>query len=244
MEVTICGAVPPFNWALAGKLVVAFLAHPAILDVTRNAQGSIIQKVFHIDQIQGLLPDWGLLALTTKGLYPSHSALYNRADLPGAGKLIRLRRIGETRGETATLLGPRTSRLAQLVQDTTTNQRQVSLVYGTGGAKRQRLIESAVISTGLPGSFIHAGIRRPVYGTRMIANMEDTIWRGDKPRWAVERDCSEEEYAQAATNLWRKRWLDKLHTRVLSTNKQVVGLADVLEGVQAEVDDVDPQSVS
>lgn len=244
MEVSICGALPPFSWALAGKLVVSFLAHPAILGVTQNAQGSIVQKVFAIDSLRTALPDWGILGITTKGLYPSHSALYNRADVPASTGTLRMRRIGETRGATATLLGPRTARLAQHVQDVNDNKRQVSLVYGTGGAKRQRLIESAVISTGLPGSFIHAGIRRPVYGMRFASNIEEIIWCGAEPKWLVERYTSGESYSDAALALWRKRWLTKLGARLQKTDEVVPGLVNVLEGNGIQDDDVDSPAVS
>jgi hypothetical protein len=111
-----------------------------------------------------IIPSLGILALTTRGLYPGHSALYNRAEIPGRAGALRLRQIGETRGTTTTLLRLRTGKLAQLILEVSASGRKVSMRYGTGGAKRQRAIEAAVLSMGLPETFVHAGLRRPIYG--------------------------------------------------------------------------------
>ena len=146
MEVTICGAVPPFSTALAGKLVIAFLGHPEIIKSTVGTMGSITGDVFEQSEFSDLMPDHGLLGLTTKGLYPFHSALYNRASVIGPdGTQFPLRKIGETKGATTTLLSSQTARLAQELLDEDSVER-VSSKYGTGGAKRHRRLESAALS--------------------------------------------------------------------------------------------------
>src|SRR5205823_3355219 len=153
--------------ALGGKLVVSFLAHPEILGSTKGAPGEIVQSLFDIERIERLLPHTGLLALTTKGLYPGHSALYNRASVPGfGGERIPLRKLGETRGESTMLVKERTARLAQRVADDARETGRVALVYGTGGSKRMRFLESAAVECGLPKKIVHAGIKRPIYGMR------------------------------------------------------------------------------
>ncbi len=214
MEVTVCGAVPPFANGLGGKLVVAFLAHPAVLDVLLGTTSSILRDIFDLPRLEKILPHWGLLALTTKGLYPGHSALYNRASVPASSREIRLRKIGETRGSTTNLLSARTGKLAHLVMEAAASHRRVSRTYGTGGAKRQRSIESAVLSIGLPGSFVHAGIRRPVYGLPLVSNLPSVVWAGDEPRWLIDRHPAPDMYAAAAVRLWRARWLAKAADRL------------------------------
>ncbi len=238
MEVTICGALPPFTSVLGGKLVVAFLGHPAVLGTSRSSQGSILQKVFDVRSVMALLPDSGMLALTTKGLYPGHSILYNRAEIPGAIRPLRLRKIGDTKGETASLFGTRTARLAQMLQDTTGDHTSVtglvSTVYGTGGAKRQRRIESAVLSTGLPGDFVHAGIRRPIYGLRLAGNVEDVIWAGEQPRWIVDHEVDAVQYSQRAVSLWRERWLERALSRLSGRQESLQGLVALLDSKPEE----------
>ncbi len=231
MEVTVCGAIPPFTHALGGKLVVTFLAHPQILSVTQRTDSSILRNIFDVEQVQQLLPNYGILALTTKGLYPSHSALYNRAEVPGIVNAIRLEKLGETKGQTATLFSARTAKLARLMQSAFEGRRLVSTVYGTGGAKRQRLIESAILSMGLPETFVHAGIRRPVYGLPMVRNPEGVIWAGEEPSWLVERGSNARSYSEQATLLWRKRWFGRVESRLQTIPEQIPGLLEALDSI-------------
>jgi hypothetical protein len=227
MEVTVCGGLPPFTVGLAGKLVVAFLGHPEIIELGRTSTGSILLDVFDKDLIADLLPDHGLLAITTKGLYPGHSALYNRAVLPGPKGPLRLRHIGDTRGSTTALLHNRTGKLAKLVVAGGERDRRVSLVYGTGGAKRQRSIQSASLSIGLPSDFAHAGIHRPIYGIRFASNVEEVIWRGAAPAWNLDRAWDSSEYSRRAVDVWRQRWLGTSQRRLLGHGK-LSGVLDAL----------------
>lgn len=232
MEVTICGAVPPFAHGLGGKLVVAFLGHPAILDVTRSAPGSILQQVFEIERVVPMIPSVGILALTTRGLYPRHSALYNRAEIPGREGALRLRRIGETRGTTTTLLRLRTGKLAQLMLEVSASNRKVSMKYGTGGAKRQRAMESAVLSMGLPETFVHAGIRRPIYGVRMAENLEGVMWAGEDPRWAVLRGEDAARYSERAVSMWQVRWREQVERRLSDEHTRLPGVFEALDEIE------------
>jgi hypothetical protein len=224
MEATICGALPPFSRALAGKLVVSFLAHPGVLGSTKGAPGEIIKSLFDVSRIESLLPDTGMLALTTKGLYPGHSALYNRAKVPGAdGRAIVLRKLGETRGESTMLIRERTARLAQRVARARETGR-VALVYGTGGSKRMRFLESAMTECGLPQRIVHAGIKRPVYGMRFVSNLPEVVWRGAHPDWLIDPAASAEEYSRRATQLWRSLWGARALTAATSHPSPIAGL--------------------
>jgi hypothetical protein len=225
MEATICGALPPFSKALAGKLVVAFLAHPTVLSSTQGGPGEIIKSLFDVNRIKSLLPDTGMLALTTKGLYPGHSALYNRATVPGTDdRAIILRKLGDTRGESTMLVRERTARLAQRVAERARETGRVALVYGTGGSKRMRFLESAAIECGLPQRIVHAGIKRPVYGMRFVSNLPEVIWRGAHPEWLVDPVASADEYSRRATQLWRSRWGARVLTAATSHPSPVAGL--------------------
>lgn len=226
MEVTVCGALPPFAAALGGKLVVAFLSHPNIVDSTIGEPGLIHRQVFDAERTAALLPNWGILALTTKGLYPGHSALYNRAEIAGLSRPAKLRKIGETRGTTTTLLSYRTTRLAERLVGEGAAGSRVSRRYGTGGAKRQRILESAVVSSGLPMALVHAGIRRPVYGVRLVENLERIIWAGDTPKWRIQREAGAEEHADGAVSTWRQRWLERALERLGRSAGPVAGVFD------------------
>ena len=236
LEVTICGAIPPMSSMLGGKLVVSFLAHPKILDITKHSSGTITSQMFDQSELDKLMPSCGVLGATTKGLYPGHSALYNRSSVPGLRGPIPLRKIGDTRGTSTSLLTPRTARLAQRVLDTSSSSRQVSLRYGSGGAKRQRRIEAAVLSTGLPEAIVHSGIRRPIYGIRFVDNVGSVVWALEQPNWIVPRSEPSTEFEALASTTWRSRWLETATKRLANASEpSVIGTTAALRKLTPDV---------
>jgi hypothetical protein len=226
LEVTLCGAVPPFTSGLAGKLVTSFFAHPQIRDAVVGPPGALVQQVMKAEDYLAVIPNHGVLAITTKGLYPGHSALYNRASIPGADTDLKLRKLGSTKGHTTTLLSERTARLAQRLSDG--DEGAVSRVYGTGGAKRQRALESAAVACGLPESLVHAGIRRPMYGVALATNLPDVVWAGRSPHWAVPLSQSHDDYAASAVEQWRERWLSAASRRLREGPSTIPGTIECL----------------
>lgn len=206
MEVTVCGALPPFSDALGGKLVVSHLADPRVRSAVSAPPGEILRSLMDVDQYSDEMPRGGLLAVTTRGLYPGHSALYNRSGVPVLNGDGRFRKIGDTKGETTTLLSDTTARLAYAI-DKSRDETAVSRTYGTGGAKRQRAFEKAALESGLPSSLVHAGIRRPMYAMALASNLPEIIWAGSDPEWSIDTSLSERDYAAIATAEWRTRWL-------------------------------------
>src|SRR5262249_24987466 len=144
LDISICGALPPFSFALGGKLMIAFLGDPRVRRICATPAGTILQGIFNRETLAQQLPTCGAVLLTTKGLYPGHSAQYERAVVPGRAAPLKLRRVGTTRGITTSLLSRRSYELASLLLDHRTSARTVSSVFGSGGNKRQRRIEAAV----------------------------------------------------------------------------------------------------
>jgi len=215
LEATVCGAVPPFSHALGGKLLVSFLSHPSVIDATMDCEGALLDWSFDSDRLKDLLPSKGMLCLTTKGLYAEHAAIYNRGDVPGLLRSIRMVHLDNTSGTTTTLISAQTHQYAkQMLHDDDSSAMRVSDVYGSGGAKRHRVIEKATIDVGLPARLAMAGIRRPVYGLNYVSNAPAVSWLGEEPCWLVDRQESIDEFSERATDLWRQRWLSRAIDRI------------------------------
>ena len=213
LEVGICGAVPPFAQALGGKLMIEFFAHPDILRSSSQSESSLLSWSFDMEALDSELPRTGLLCISTKGLYANHAPLYERAEMPGKIRPVKLRHLANTGGQTTSLVSERTARFAGSVIEGRDGSNTVSKLYGTGGAKRHRLIEAAVSRSGLPGMIAHAGIHRPVYGASFVANAPDVAWFNEAPEWLVDPNVTPVEYDARAVALWRKRWLARAESR-------------------------------
>src|SRR5262249_26562774 len=83
----------------------------------------------------------------------------------------------------------------------------VSREYGSGGAKRQRTIETAVAVLRLPSGIVHPRLRRPVYAAAFVRNLQDVALTNAIPLWAIEPSVSGADYCASALVLWRRRWL-------------------------------------
>lgn len=215
MEATVCGAVPPFSSALGGKLLVSFLSHPDVVASTMAAESELIGWSFDSERLWALLPALGMLCITTKGLYSNHAAIYNRSELPGRDKPLRLRHLANTDGITTSLISDKTTRYARLLlENPNSNKARVSSVYGSGGAKRHRAIHAAVVKVGLAPRLAFAGIKRPVYGTEFVSNAASVCWLGEEPDWLIRREEGSDSFTERAVGSWRQRWLERASIRV------------------------------
>lgn len=217
MEVTVCGALPPFSDALVGKLLVAHFAHPDVVSAVVTPPGELLAWSFDLDRLAPHVSSEGMLAVTTKGLYSHHAPLYHRGTVPGVSSPLRLHRIAMTEGTTTTLLSSDTARLARTVLESGAllgQASKVSQVYGSGGAKRHRSIEAAAVASRISKDLINAGIRRPVYGVSFVSNAVNVAWEAAEPRWLIPRDVNPEQYSAAATDMWRSRWLERSVRRI------------------------------
>ena len=76
-------------------------------------------------------------------------------------------------------------------------------------------------------AIVHAGIRRPVYGTVFAANVPEVIWGLDEPQWLTFAGDSS-AYSQAATHMWLDRWSQTIEARYPNTRTRIDGTLDVL----------------
>jgi hypothetical protein len=215
VEATICGALPPFGPYLVGKLMVAMFAHPEVRALTDRPLGTIAEGVFWGEKLTQLLPVSGVLMVTTKGLWPGHSAQYNNASAVGASTPLKLKRIGDTQGVTASHVSDRTMKLAESFLSAGRHE-GVSREFGSGGGKRQRTIERATTVIGLPQRTAHALIRRPVYAVSLVTNMKDVAVFNEEPQWSAipyARGLDAQAYCDEALAMWRKRWFRVIEQR-------------------------------
>ena len=229
MEVTVCGALPPFSQALGGKLLVAFFGHPYVVRATITPMGELLSWAFDVDALTAEIVSAGLTAVTTKGLYSKHSPLYHRSQMPGRDGPLRLLHLANTDGNTTSLLSSTSVSAARALLTARAELAPViSPVYGSGGAKRHRVLETAARQVRLPASVVNAGIQRPVYGASLVTNASDICWAGADPEWAINHEASPEEYATMATELWRSVWLERAVQRVRDY-VFIPGLPEILE---------------
>jgi hypothetical protein len=208
-EVVICGALPPFGNLLIGKMVAMMMNHPEIRASLDRDIGVLLQDTFDFHKLEAWLPRYGPLLVTTKGLYPRHSAQYNRVRIVKHDGHIPLKKLGSTIGQTMSNISDRTMRLAVEI-NIRLGEKGVSREYGSGGSKRQRIIQKASTIVGINPAVMYADITRPVYGLSLVTNSQAVVLAGSQPEWRDSGGLIDDAaiYEEKTVHLWRKQWLN------------------------------------
>ena len=215
-EVVICGALPPFGNLLGGKVVAMMMNHPLVRATLDREIGVLLAGSFDREKIEDWLPRFGPLLTTTKGLFPNHSAQYNRVRIPAGQETIKLEKLGLTQGQTMSHISDRTMSFAVEI-NVRMGEKGISREYGSGGAKRQRILQSAARVVGLDSSGLYADVTRPVYGCLFLTNPQGVVLGGETPEWKDTgmRSQNSKDYEDAVLRLWRKKWLPSAENRQL-----------------------------
>lgn len=210
MEITVCGAAPPYNHLLAGKLACLMMLSPRVIadyyDRYKD-QGSIIAS-----QMAGrpIVKSPHLVLLGTTSLYAERSSQYNRVVLPRgslSGQLTDLRYF--ERGLTGGFGQPNLSRRTEAALAGLSTQRggyrNVNFEFGEGQSPKLRQLREGFSALGLDSSeLLKHGSSRIVYLAPLVDNARRYLLGIEtQPRASGDPSKSDARVAE----FWRSRWL-------------------------------------
>jgi hypothetical protein len=214
MDITVCGAVAPYNLLLGGKLVCLLLCSPEVVNQYERRyenQTSLIASSMRGAPIHRKAR---LVLLCTTSLYGSALSQYSRVKVPAeavGGKpheKIEYRSIGlsegfgsfhisqETLGHMATLIGR------------SKEARKVNSIFGEGVNPLMRKIREGLELLGLPSDvLLNHGNKRIVYGVSLARNFRDVLLGfADSAHYNLPL-TKERMRTQMLADFWRQRWL-------------------------------------
>jgi hypothetical protein len=206
-DVSVCGAVAPYNHLLVGKLVALLMASSDVMDAYRmrySAQVSIISS-----QMAGraVYRPANLKVITTTSLYGKGSSQYNRLrlrredyDFISAG--VSWEEIATTAGYGTVHLSNATTRVLRDFTDQLRGARHVNHRFGEGASPRMRQIRQALDDLGIESSrILHHATPRIFFGCEVHEGAKAELL-GLRPN-SDSQGCSAALIAEA----WRRRWL-------------------------------------
>jgi hypothetical protein len=209
MDITTCGATPPYGPLLAGKLACLLMLTPFVRDAVRRAyqdEPSVIAS-----QMAGrpIVKPPTLLMLTTTSLYPERSSQYNRLRLP-AGTMrsqrgdLAFTDVGRSQGHGSTHLSTEAEDLLAEVAASRRDFRNVNFVFGEGqSAKLRELREAtAVLNLGAADLLRHDS-PRIVYVAPLVASPQRVLLGLDP----IPHTAADDDGVEAVAEFWRSRWL-------------------------------------
>ena len=215
LELNVCGAIPPYNELLAGKLAALLMISPQVVTDYRRRYGKRPSDIASRMKGETVVRPADLIYVGTSSLYRVGSSQYNRVKLP-AGLLrpdapeIKWHQLGETSGYGTLHI----SRLTMQCLEEASRDKGVDYVnhiFGEGPSPKMRAIRQAlgtVMEPGFSGDLTKHSMSRLVYGVWLATN-GPAIFRGDSktPKYYFDPKESVEESTGKIIDFWRERWL-------------------------------------
>lgn len=219
-DITVCGAVQPYNAILGGKLVAMLAASPeVVLEYRRRYQGAESEIASSMAG-RPIARAPTLVLLGTTSLYGVGSSQYNRVKVPcdrlggRATDTLRYEELGRSEAFGTSQYSEETlEALTDLVQQSSNGQR-VNSIFGEGVSPKLRKVRQALDELGLPSELLLRHHRpRIVYGVGLVHNLGEYLLGLDsKPKYLAPLANPEASGTRIA-GWWRERWL---RNRILS----------------------------
>jgi hypothetical protein len=207
-DVSICGAVQPYNELLGGKLVALLLASKEVRKYYSDRYSSQVSVIASQMAGRAVSKPADLRVLTTTSLYGVGSSQYNRLvlrakDHPGLTDDLKWDSIGKSlTGGFGTLhLGAETAQALRQMAQTLHVSRRINNRFGEGTSPRLRQIREGLDALGLDSNAIlHHATPRLFYACELGEGSRTSLL-------GMDSDDFEPAGVGAIGAAWRCRWL-------------------------------------
>lgn len=208
VDVSICGAVAPYNELLGGKLVALLLASKEVRDEYAQRYGGQVSVIASQMAGRAVSKPADLRVLTTTSLYGVGSSQYNRltlraAEHPGLDHDLRWDSIGKSKtGGFGTLhLGADTAYALRQMAQNAHASRRINNRFGEGTSPRLRQIREGLDVLGInSNAILHHNTPRLFYAYELGRGSRNSLM-------GMESDDFRASTAAMISAAWRRRWL-------------------------------------
>ena len=220
MEIIVCGAVPPYNELLGGKLVSMLSCSPIVIKGYTERYQNQVSEIASRMKGERVIRDSRLAFLGTTSLYSSGSSQYNRIRVPFKdGFNLEFRKMGITEGFGTVYFSSETATALSSMLEIIDGGKRINHVFGEGTSPRFRLINRGLTLLGIKAaSFLKHYSPRIVYSIELATNTNEFLLGfTDELHYNFHVDNEEEisNRTQEIIDYWYERWLK---TRLGSVN--------------------------
>jgi hypothetical protein len=212
-DITVCGAVQPYNALLGGKLAAMLATSPEVVHHYRRRYARAESEIASSVAGRPIVRTSKLVLLGTTSLYGVGSSQYNRIKIPAeplggdAADVIRYEELGRSEAFGTSQYSEETvDALVDLVQQS--DAQRVNSIFGEGVSPKLRKVRQALDLLNLSSGMLLRHHRpRVVYAVTLIRNLADyLIGLAKQPDYII--GASDGPDATAAIGKWwRERWL-------------------------------------
>ena len=214
MDITVCGAVAPYNAILGGKLVSLLMASPAVTNAYECKYKEASSVIASSIAGRAIRRKPRLVLLGTTSLYDVAPSQYNRLRMPAdavggvAGDELQYVPLGKTVGFGSYHFSRETMKALELVLARQGGGRPVNSIFGEGVNPKLRKVRTALDVLGLPTDILlRHGSPRIVYAVPLARNFREILLGLARQPEPIIPPTN--EATSAVVDFWRVRWLAK-----------------------------------
>ena len=233
MELNVCGAIPPYNEILGGKLVALLATSPQVIHDYKERYADKASEIASRLKGMPVCRPADLVYVGTTSLYYIGSSQYNRLKMPGSifntDFDIVWKKLGMTIGFGTMHISKATT--MSLTEATSDGFNRINHVFGEGASPKMRLLTMSIRelleSTNEDSKdFSKHAMSRIVYGACLAENTFDyLLGKESKPKYYTDM-ADYVSGTQKIIDFWRNRWLksrlnyEPIYRRIRDFDKQ------------------------
>jgi len=210
-DLTVCGAIAPYNVLLGGKLVSMLAVSPTVTRAYRERYLGSPSEIASSMAGRAIVRRSNLVFVGTTSLYGSGSSQYNRLSIPthvlDSTAKVTFRELGRSKSfGTSHLSGKSLAALLRLSQQSRNGVR-VNSIFGEGVNPKLRKVRDGLDRLGWPSNdLLQHRRQRIVYGVSLISNLLPYLLGIDeRPRYLVRQSVKND--VERIVGWWTERWL-------------------------------------
>lgn len=212
MDIIVCGAIPPYNELLGGKLVSILACSPQVISDYTNRYKKQVSEIASRMKGKKVIRDSRLAYMGTTSLYAIGSSQYNRIKVPIAEDFeLIYKKVGVTEGFGTVYFSKHTTDLLSRILEMMDGGKKINHIFGEGTSPRFRLISRGVAALGLKAdSFLQHYSPRIVYSMELAKNSKDFLngYTSDlQYAFDLENPESIIQTTKEMSDFWYNRWL-------------------------------------
>jgi hypothetical protein len=214
LDITVCGAIAPYNSLLGGKLVCMLLCSPEVTQYYAKRYANQISIIASAMKGEPVVRKPNLVLLCTTSLYGVGSSQYNRVKIPlkeigmDSDESIVYKDLGHSFGFGTYHFSRTTIQLGSNLNSRKKDGRHVNSIFGEGVNPLMRKIRESLDFVGLNSDgLLQHGNKRVTYGIELATNFREVLLgRKSKPEYLIPQRKPTQQTVRIA-DFWRRRWL-------------------------------------
>jgi hypothetical protein len=210
-DLTVCGAVAPYNSLLGGKLVSMLAVSPTVIRAYRERYRCHASEIASSMAGRPITRRSHLVFIGTTSLYGSGSSQYNRVRIPkdvlSSSAELSFQELGRSKSFGTSHLSNKSLTALLQLSEQSRNGVRVNSIFGEGVNPKLRKVRDGLDRLGWPSNdLLQHRRQRIVYGVPLISNLLPYLLGMDaEPRYLFRRSLRTD--VDKIALWWIERWL-------------------------------------